>query len=218
MPRRKPASAKQRKAELQLKRAVKRGDAPQPEKERKPRPKKGTRRLNSVGFTLPNAAGGSTHSGLSSKRLASAFAKISPEFLAFSKERASNEILERPFPVKASWFPIDEIEPPGQCSFLSCPRRPKWRFEMEKKEVERNEEGQFTRWLSDTDTAVDRWRRGTSSNVRETDPETEEHMAFERNLEVWRQLWRVCPLPTFSAYLSYLSTACEEDHSCPNES
>lgn len=38
------------------------------------------------------------------------------------------------------------------------PRRPKWRYEMSKKEVEMNEEGVFKKWLSGCDEVIAEWR------------------------------------------------------------
>jgi hypothetical protein len=49
---------------------------------------------------------------------------------------------------------------------------------MTKLEVEKNEEGMFQRWLKDTDSVL--------SGTSELSP-----TFFERNLHVWRQLWRV---------------------------
>lgn len=37
-------------------------------------------------------------------------------------------------------------------------RRPKWRYDQTKKEVEKNEEGMFAKWLAAVDSEVDEWR------------------------------------------------------------
>ena len=71
-----------------------------------------------------------------------------------------------------------------------------YRYDMEKKEVEKNEEGLFAKWIEEMDKNVESWR---SERVVE---EKDEHgqviysvealkrspTYFERNLEVWRQL------------------------------
>lgn len=101
---------------------------------------------------------------------------------------------------------------------------------MQKKEVEKNEEGLFKKWLDSTDTAVGAWNAAASppqagpapTEAADSQPERMPHAptSFERNLEVWRQLWRVteisqvllvlldarCPLlhfpPALAAYLA----------------
>jgi ribosome biogenesis GTPase A len=198
MPRRKPNSGKQKKEEQKLKRAIKRGDVPAPEKPKNPRHKH--RRVQVQGGSrLTSQEGAARSAALSSKRLASAFAKLSPEFLAQAKERASNDPLPRPLTPASSLFPqLDNAE-----ASLTCPKRPKWRFDMEKKEVERNEEGLFIKWLAETDAIIERWRAPPQPPSESADDDNSEDgekpeppiekapTYFERNLEVWRQLWRV---------------------------
>jgi len=83
-------------------------------------------------------------------------------------------------------------------TLLSCPKRPKWRYDMSKKEVERNEEGMFEKWLAQTDNSIARCLTVESSgqpgdfhdldiaSSAVTVPKSLTY--FERNLEVWRQL------------------------------
>ncbi|KAG1049820.1 hypothetical protein G6F43_007874 [Rhizopus delemar] len=59
---------------------------------------------------------------------------------------------------------------------IDFPKRPYWDYDMSKEEVERHEEESFERWM-----------RG----IEETYGGEERLGWFERNLEVWRQLWRV---------------------------
>lgn len=65
---------------------------------------------------------------------------------------------------------------------------------MSKNEVERNEEGQFKKWLDQTDQVLKEWvDRGPSPSDGEASSQAEVVMPrapthFERNLEVWRQL------------------------------
>lgn len=60
---------------------------------------------------------------------------------------------------------------------LTIPRRPQWRREMLKVEIERQENHAFLEW-----------RRGLAALTELTDLIL---TPFERNIEVWRQLWRV---------------------------
>ena len=60
---------------------------------------------------------------------------------------------------------------------------------MSKTEVEKNEEGQFKKWLDQTDQVLKEWVDGGSSPPDQGEgamPRAPTH--FERNLEVWRQL------------------------------
>ncbi|KII93170.1 hypothetical protein PLICRDRAFT_35356 [Plicaturopsis crispa FD-325 SS-3] len=224
MTRRKPASSKQRKADLQLKRAVKRGDLPPPE----PKPQKSRRPpRQKVG---PNGkligSGGPSVAAESTRKLQSAFIKLPPHYLEDTKALAGVLPLPRPLGVEAAIF----ADPEQGEGTLSCPTRPKWRFDMTKIEVEKNEEGVFRKWIAEMDERVDAWVKGPPEPVREESDEdipvkepTDMPRAptyFERNIEVWRQLWRVteisqimlvlldarCPLlhlpPPLLAYLS----------------
>ncbi|KAG0799826.1 hypothetical protein G6F29_008773 [Rhizopus arrhizus] len=59
---------------------------------------------------------------------------------------------------------------------IDFPKRPYWDYDMSKEEVERHEEESFKRWMTD---------------IEEKYGGEERLGWFERNLEVWRQLWRV---------------------------
>lgn len=221
MPRRKPTSTKQKKAEQQLKRAIKRGDAPAPEPTKKqPRKKKG--RIGN------SAANGNAVDIEKVKRLQSAFVKVSPEFLEETRRLASNLVLPRPIPQENTTLHLrdDAKQVEADRGVWSCPRRPKWRPEMTKLEVEKNEEGWFKKWLLESDERVDAWvklqdeRRNADGREQASMPASITH--FERNLEVWRQLWRTteraqillvlldsrCPTlhfpPSLAAYLEHL--------------
>jgi hypothetical protein len=71
-----------------------------------------------------------------------------------------------------------------------------YRYDMEKKEVEKNEEGLFAKWIAEMDENVDAWRsEGIVDEKDENDQIIHSVEAlkrsptyFERNLEVWRQL------------------------------
>lgn len=77
---------------------------------------------------------------------------------------------------------------------LQVPRRPHWTKETTVLELEKSERDSFLEW-----------RRGLAEYVSPTDPKfcsfrsfsLQENQSllltpFERNLEVWRQLWRTC--------------------------
>lgn len=184
MPRRKPTSTKQKKAEQQLKRAIKRGDAPPPEPSKKqPRKKKGRVAPN------PNAADADRV-----KRLQSAFVKVSAEFLEETKNLASNVVLPRPIPPENTALHLTDAASQVESNrgAWSCPRRPKWRPAMTKLEVEKNEEGWFKKWLVESDDRVEEWVKQKDEQRKAEGQELTAMPAsithFERNLEVWRQL------------------------------
>ena len=186
MPRRKPASAKQRKVQLQDRRALKRGDIDQ-----LPVKPKASRR----GATL------STNAESSSRRLESRFISVTPAYLALTRDLAHNVSLIRPIPASSAAFPIDILTARGQEGKLTCPARPKFRFEQSKKELEMNEQGMFKKWLVGVEGVMKAWVEGdVEDEARDPavlrDEESEERDQkwprspswFETNLEVWRQL------------------------------
>lgn len=188
MPRRKIVSTRQKKADQQLKRAVKRGDVPAPDP-KKPQQKR-KRRVGPTGHIVgapENAA-----QIESARKLQSAFIQLPPTFLEETRNLASNLLLSRPIPdEKAIYHNFDNDGDPSIAP-LSCPKRPKWRFEMSKLEVERNEEGYFKKWLDQTDDALAKWQNkeelalADGSDASQSMPRSPSY--FERNLEVWRQL------------------------------
>ena len=77
-----------------------------------------------------------------------------------TKQLASTLPLPWPLPPDAARFtfqPTNDAEP--DLPVLVCPRRPKWRYEMTKLEVERNEEGVFRKWLAQTDSQIEMWKK-----------------------------------------------------------
>src|SRR5580765_5241224 len=94
--RRKPTSARQKKADQQFRRAIKRGDVPPPEVKKSAN----TRRKQRIGPTGrpisgPSIAGSAVQSP---RNLQSAFMKVSSKFLEDTKVLASNLPLLRPIP------------------------------------------------------------------------------------------------------------------------
>ncbi len=59
---------------------------------------------------------------------------------------------------------------------MRVPRRPAWTKETTREELEKNEKAAFLEW------------RRKLAELEETDLNV---TPFERNLEIWRQLWRV---------------------------
>ena len=183
--RRKPTSTRQKKADQQLKRAIKRGDVPQPE------PKKNSHhRKSKIGQT-----GNSDNAAIveSVRKLQSTFIRLPPKYLEETKLLASTLPLFRPIPVEKATFKSFHIEADLQTAVLTCPKRPKWKFEMSKLEVERNEEGVFKKWLAQTDQILEEWQnRGDEQNLGDsatTAAQLRSPSYFERNLDVWRQLY-----------------------------
>ena len=186
--RRKPTSTRQKKADQQLKRAIKRGDVPHPEPKKNPHHRK-----SKIGQT-----GNSDNAALveSARKLQSTFIKLPPKYLEETKLLASTLPLFRPIPIEKPTFKSFHIEADLQTAVLTCPKRPKWKFEMSKLEVERNEEGVFKKWLAQTDQLLEEWQNkeeqkllqnpggNTTANAQLRSPSY-----FERNLEVWRQLY-----------------------------
>jgi hypothetical protein len=194
MPRRKPASGKQKKTKLQDSRAIKRGDL-----EPVPAPKRPA--------TRPNKTASARHAQPASSndtRLHSKFTGLSSAYLSATKLLAYSTPLERPIPASSAIFDPFVIE--NESSRLTCPTRPKW-VGKSKKEVERDEEGFFRKWQASTQSVVDDWRSaGPSTVTSDGDGEGDDEAAagsaakkwprsptwYETNLEVWRQLSVVC--------------------------
>jgi|ERR1700722_423100 len=192
MHRRKPASGKQRKAQLQLKRAVKRGDeeiqgsVQKPDRSRKPMPSR--HRTNVIGIAR-------------SRRLQSSLVKLPPRFLEETKLVASTLALPRPIASEVAIFDNEAItrgqyDDSGalEAESFTILKRPKWRFDMTKEAVDKNEEAMFNKWLTRTDTLVEEWLK-KDGDAADNEPRKltlkmpRSPTYFERNLEVWRQLY-----------------------------
>lgn len=210
-------SGKQRKAQLQFKRAIKRGDEPEnllshasasPSGRRKK-----YRRDPAPGHTL-QARQISEQASRAARKLQSAFVKLDSEFLDQTRRLATTSSVVRPIPEDSNVLNEDWVKPPiGDVAMqFYIPKRPKWRYGMSKAEVDGNEQAYFRRWLSQQDAAVEQWRdalnktpqadeqgdqalqsprpdtqSSTTSNERSSMPHPPTY--FERNLEVWRQLY-----------------------------
>ena len=205
MPRKIARSAKQNKVKLQEKRAIKRGDL-LPEDATigaNIRPRHGPARSQvalrvAAASEDPDVAAASvnaTHKIQTQRKLQSSFGKLSPEFLAEAKEKAATVPLTRPIPSTARHLDAKLIDHPLAVG-LTCPKRPKWKYEMSKKEVEKNEEGLFTKWRQETTDKVDNWRSPPSEEVNPEGAQSQKGTStkmlsptyYEQNMEVWRQL------------------------------
>ncbi|CAE6482583.1 unnamed protein product [Rhizoctonia solani] len=145
--------------------------------------------------------------------LLSSFLKPSPQFLEASKKAAFTEILERPIPQGSSILnpSICEVSDQG----LTCPHRPKWRYGMTKNEVEKNEEGSFAKWIAQTDETINAWRQANLVPVQgSSESILPAPTYYERNVEVWRQFWRVCELSSILMLL--LDARCPPLHYPPS--
>lgn len=196
MQRRRASSAKQKKAKLLLKRAVKRGDVSPP-----PPPKhKHNFRTKPQADAAANQSQHAVAVTESARRLQSSFVKLPKEFLQDTRRLAASIPLPRPISSDAaSWR--DAVSSPEGASTdeenkwieqLTCPKRPKWRYDMTKNEVEKNEEQSFKKWLDQTDALIGDWNNTSISKLNEDDHDEKMPSAptsFERNLEVWRQLY-----------------------------
>lgn len=190
MHRRKPSSARKKKEEQKLRKAIKRGDLEPP-----PKPTRTQKKKGHLTRSVPTAA------GESSKKLQSAFVKLPTSFLQQALSLASSLVLHRPIPKDASIFLDEDVDP--SLDVLTCPKRPPWNFDMSKNEVEKGEEAVFRKWLAQTDKMVQQWQDldkppppPADAEVLE-DPTPEPILTsmprsityFERNIEVWRQLY-----------------------------
>lgn len=189
-PRKKPSSSNEKKERDRIKRAIKRGDVEKPED---PHP---NRKRRGVKSALANSDNQEAIDR--AKKLQSAFIRPTKEYLVSTREVASNVPLIRPIaPEKTIYDPAEfsiGVVPEPSSQPLSCPERPKWRYDMSKKEVEANEEGLYQKWLEATDARLA--PPAAPSSVTTSDQPEDPAIAappasptyFERNLEVWRQL------------------------------
>lgn len=115
-------------------------------------------------------------------RLESRFLRLPLELIQHHQLIGSTQELLRPIPNQLSYNLKQDLAPP-ELDSLTCPKRPKWNYNMSKLEVEKNEEIAFEKWLSITDSALSSY----TSSLRGTPTPS----FYERNLNVWRQLWRV---------------------------
>lgn len=191
MPRRVPASGKQRKAKLQQHRAIKRGDLPEEEQAFRAQKKKTSKGKHSHRTGGRPGAGNPTKADkvTTARELQSAFLKPSRSFLDLSRLLSTTLPLPRPIPDDAL-YPSKDVVLDNYLDDLGCPKRPAWSFNSTKKEVEQNEERQFKSWLKGAQESVEKWRGVglESTEERIVSGEIKSPSYFELNLQVWRQL------------------------------
>ncbi|KAJ2463150.1 hypothetical protein GGI02_005302, partial [Coemansia sp. RSA 2322] len=175
--RKKPFSAKQKKAQIQAKRARKRDDAENDDADWDFRPKPQESATASDAMTeqqpsipkkgLPaTAAVGSD--GRRVNKLTSQFDKLSRADIEANKQ-CSMQPLHRLSGPDGLTMSFDDAYSPD----VDIPVRPSWSYGESREALERREERAYAAWLDKMDSLRD------SVSL------------YERNLEVWRQLWRV---------------------------
>ncbi|WWC72532.1 uncharacterized protein I206_106494 [Kwoniella pini CBS 10737] len=216
VPRRKAQSGKHKRQKLLDKRALKRGELTIEEHSN------GLYQLNEKYGrvrTLPSKSGG-VNPNSSSIKLKSRFYGLSSDYLDKTRNLSFEYILERPLSFESSIFPLEILTERDIEGKLECPIRPKFKIGQTKKEVERNEEGYFKKWLINTNEIM----REYIDSQEEDEIWPRGPTWYETNLEVWRQLWRVtessnillllldsrCPLlhcpPSLRSYLQNLKS------------
>ena len=189
MPRPIAFSAKQKREQLQDKRAVQRGEL-EPSQVRYARNPAGNYRPGAN--HLPDPASANT----AATRLISKFTSLTPEYVERSRYLAHTLPLIRPIPDEAAVFKLDLMERDG--GRLNCPVRPGFERGQVKEEVERREEETYGLWLKESTAIVEEWVERDEEEGQHESAETSLRSPtwFETNLEVWRQL---CVLSTISA-------------------
>ncbi|KAI7872945.1 hypothetical protein BDF14DRAFT_1960989 [Spinellus fusiger] len=104
------------------------------------------------------------------KRLVSIFERLSPQEIEAARMKSMQPLYRRP---KTSL----EVSAETFTDAMDFPKRPMWDYAMTKEELEEKEEQSFKAWMEQL------------QNTQQQ--EGKELSWFERNLEVWRQLWRV---------------------------
>lgn len=105
------------------------------------------------------------------KKLVSQFDKLNTAQVIMKREEAMRQLSV--LPKEALEVSFDEIYPDEQ--IIAIPKRPEWNYAMSKEELEKSEQESFDKWMTSIYELYDK----------------EELSYFEKNIEVWRQLWRV---------------------------
>lgn len=119
--------------------------------------------------------------------LHSRFMTIPRDYLLQTRESAWNDELPRPIPDDSAAFPLDLVDNPAAAR-LTVPRRPAFRLDQTKQEVETNEAAMFREWLKDTRETAKEWLDHTDAESVAGPSTLRSPSSFETNLEVWRQL------------------------------
>jgi hypothetical protein len=168
-------SHKQKKLQLQTKRALKRGE----EVEVLDHGRNGRIRLD-----RSHRARSEAQDGL---ELYSRFIAIPRDYVVRTRDAAWTEELPRPIPDSVASFPLELVDNPAGAS-LTVPSRPAFSPGSSKREVESNEEALFQSWLEDAHDVVEDWVDNKASEAGTAPVPLRSPSSFETNLEVWRQL------------------------------
>jgi hypothetical protein len=169
------------------------------------------------GAATPRPPNGATAN--KARALESRFAKLSPTALENLSLIAAYTPLERPVRPELAILTPERIDAStsasastsaaeggskggGGSGAFRLPKKPRWHRDLSAKAVQSNESSVFSSWLEETDSAMDSRfslvKGLLSSSVAEVKhlprPKAEECLLpsmFERNVEVYRQLWRV---------------------------
>lgn len=180
-------SHKQKKLQMQMRRAMKRGEDVE-----------GYEKTNGrIRLDRSHAARSEAHDDLD---LHSRFLSIPRDYAETTRNAAWSDELLRPIPDSYAAFPVHMVDNPAGAE-LSVPARPPFLPDQTKREVEENEEEMFRKWLRRARQTVEDWVDGadvvSDDNEGDESPETSNDGAvrslrspssFEINLEVWRQL------------------------------
>ncbi|KAJ1905587.1 hypothetical protein LPJ71_004506 [Coemansia sp. S17] len=171
--RKKPFSAKQKKTQIQAKRAKKRDQAENEDDEwdfnRQPKPDSTTQQQTDAATPANNKpAVGSD--GRRVNKLTSQFDKLSRVEIEANKHRSMLP-LQRLSGAEGLTMSFDD----AYSADVDIPVRPAWSYGESRESLERREERAYSAWLEN----INRLR------------DMETVSLYEKNLEVWRQLWRV---------------------------
>lgn len=178
MPRKKPFCNKQKKKQLQAKRARKRGDpgsgtsSPSASVEGGGDRRSSTSDSETTDIRRINQQPNNRNGRHDPNRFRLHFERESKEDVEKGKKLAREKVL-KPVSEKELEISIDDIYPPEKG--LGFPQRPPWNYEMTREKLLKEEEKSFRDFLDDLHS------RNTPGSLSH----------YEHNLETWRQLWRV---------------------------
>ncbi|KAJ2082622.1 hypothetical protein H4R24_001452 [Coemansia sp. RSA 988] len=179
--RRKPYSAKQKKVQMQAKRAQKREEAMQYDPEWDFRHHDSTSATGAEAIsasqnnTAPNNAAvaipqTTNANGDGRNKLTSQFDKLTRAEIEANKQR-SMQPLKRLSPEEGLTMSFDQT----YSADVDIPVRPRWKYGEPKEQIEARESAYFAEWLE----RIQQHKDADAVSL------------YEKNLEVWRQLWRV---------------------------
>ncbi|KAJ2342185.1 hypothetical protein GGH92_005488, partial [Coemansia sp. RSA 2673] len=173
--RKKPFSAKQKKTQIQAKRAKKREQAENEDEEwdfnRQPKPDSTTTQQQQTDAATPaNNKPAVGSDGRRVNKLTSQFDKLSRVEIEANKHRSMLP-LQRLSGAEGLTMSFDD----AYSADVDIPVRPAWSYGESRESLERREERAYSAWLEN----INRLR------------DMETVSLYEKNLEVWRQLWRV---------------------------